>query len=466
MVNELSPWTKPMPVITELAEIAADVRSELASEGGGGDVSGPASAVSGRIATFSGTSGKVIADGGVLLAALAPLASPALTDTPTSPTAAPGTNTTQIASTAFVAAAVALAVTGLLEFQGNLDASANPNYPAASKGDTYYVSAAGKVGGASGVTVAVGDAVVAKADNAGGTEASVGTSWFVLEKNLAGVLLSANNLSDVADPATARTNLGLAIGTNVQAFDTDLAAFAALVSAANKVPYATGAGTWALTDFTAAGRALLDDADAAAQLVTLGAVSSGDTYRRTFVAAMAGANATIPGAAGGSTGTLAFTAGRDYYFPIYAETDLTFEAIGAEITSASGTGGSTARLALYSATRAWRPTGTLIEEFPTIATDANAAVTSVPAGGALVLAAGRYVLAMNLTHNATFRIIRATPFGGPILSLSMGSNPYAGSLYVARAHAAFPSSPTVWDTIGDTTTLTGIQTPLVLNVTA
>lgn len=39
------------------------------------------------------------------LALKAPLASPALTGTPTAPTAAPGTNTTQIATTAFVAAA-------------------------------------------------------------------------------------------------------------------------------------------------------------------------------------------------------------------------------------------------------------------------------------------------------------------------------------------------------------------------
>lgn len=40
-------------------------------------------------------------------ALLAPLASPALTGTPTTPTASPGTNTTQAASTAFVGAAVA-----------------------------------------------------------------------------------------------------------------------------------------------------------------------------------------------------------------------------------------------------------------------------------------------------------------------------------------------------------------------
>ena len=135
--------------------------------------------------------------------------SPAMTGTPTAPTAGGGTNTTQIATTAFVQAAVSAAVSGLLDFKGNIDCSANPNYPAASAGDTYYVSVAGKVGGASGVDVDVGDAVIAKADNAGGTQAAVGTSWFVLEKNLSGVLLASNNLSDLTNAATARTNLGL-----------------------------------------------------------------------------------------------------------------------------------------------------------------------------------------------------------------------------------------------------------------
>lgn len=159
---------------------------------------------------------------------------------------------TQFAVRSFVAQAVA----GLLEYKGDLNCSANPNYPAADKGDSYVVTAAGRVGGGSGKLVDIGDFIIARADNAGGTEAAVGGSWFVLEHNLAGALLAANNLADITNPATARDNLGVEIGSDVQAYSTILAAYAG-----GDTPSAFTLG-------------IVDAVDASAWLAAIGAVST------------------------------------------------------------------------------------------------------------------------------------------------------------------------------------------------
>jgi hypothetical protein len=70
--------------------------------------------------------------------------------------------------------------------------------------------------------------------------------------------------------SAARTNLGLAIGTDVQAFDAGLLSIAGLTTLADRSIYTTASDTYAVYTLTAAGRAILDDADASAQRTTLG----------------------------------------------------------------------------------------------------------------------------------------------------------------------------------------------------
>lgn len=135
-------------------------------------------------------------------------------------------------------------VVGLLEDKGNQDCSANPNYPAASKGDVYTVSVAGKIGGGSGITVEVGDVFRATADNAGGTQASVGSSWAVVQANLVGALVS-----------------GGALGT----------------PSSGTLTNCTGLPVGGVTGITAAAQTVLDDTTVADMVNTLGGATSTGT---------------------------------------------------------------------------------------------------------------------------------------------------------------------------------------------
>lgn len=70
--------------------------------------------------------------------------------------------------------------------------------------------------------------------------------------------------------AGARANLGLVIGTDVQAYDATLAAIAGLSPTANQAIYFTGADTASTFTISSFGRSLVDDGDAGTARTTLG----------------------------------------------------------------------------------------------------------------------------------------------------------------------------------------------------
>jgi hypothetical protein len=154
--------------------------------------------------------------------AYATLASPTFTGVPLSTTAAVNTSTTQIATTAFVIGQ-AYAKLASPTFTGV------PLAPtAAANTNTTQIAS----------TAYVNTGLATKAPSSGIAQSAVTN----LVSNLSGKQASSANLSAVS---------GLS-----------------LVS--DRLPYANGTGTLALATFTAAGRALVDDANAAAQLTTLG----------------------------------------------------------------------------------------------------------------------------------------------------------------------------------------------------
>lgn len=129
----------------------------------------------------------------------APLASPIFTGNPQAPTPAPGDNDTSVANTSFVNTAVAsgIAANDAMVFKGVINASTNPNYPAADTGWTYRISVAGKIGGAAGPNVEVGDLIVALVDGSpAGTQAAVGANWTIVQTNLDGAVIGPTLAGD------------------------------------------------------------------------------------------------------------------------------------------------------------------------------------------------------------------------------------------------------------------------------
>lgn len=116
-------------------------------------------------------------------------------------------------------------ITGTLsaqtDLQAALDAKANTSHSHAISDVTGLQTALdGKASSLGADDNYVTDAEKVKLSNLSGTNTG--------DQDLSGLMVKANNLSDLTNAATARTNLGVAIGTNVQAFNQNLADIAGL----------------------------------------------------------------------------------------------------------------------------------------------------------------------------------------------------------------------------------------------
>lgn len=81
-----------------------------------------------------------------------------------------------------------------MQYKGAIDCSSNPNYPAADKGHTYRISVAGKIGGASGVNVEVGDFLTCIVDGStSGNQATVGSNWNIVQSNIDGAVVGPSS---------------------------------------------------------------------------------------------------------------------------------------------------------------------------------------------------------------------------------------------------------------------------------
>lgn len=156
-----------------------------------------------------------------------------------------------------------IAANDAMVFRGVIDAGTNPNYPAADRGHTHKIGVAGKIGGASGVTVEVGDLAICTVDSTvAGTQAAVGASWAIIQANIDGAVtgpasaVSANLASFVGASGKVLGDAGVAVDTDATlAADSDarLATQKAVKAAlAGKAPLASPALTGTPTVPTAA----------------------------------------------------------------------------------------------------------------------------------------------------------------------------------------------------------------------
>ena len=312
------------------------LKGQLGGGGGGGssvtveDVLNSTSTVN----ALSANQGKVLND---TLALTAPLASPALTGTPTAPTVNIAVNSDQIATTSFAHtvanaaedAAKAYAdglVVNLWDDRGTYAVPVGGEWPTSGdggsgpdneimKGDTWSISTGGTLTG--GKVVAVGDVVRALVDNAGNTSAD----WGITESNLGYV---AENSTNKATNLTSPNNTKY---PTTQAVVTGLAENLNLLRYAITTPtIVANAYTVVSTDVNAYGNKILKLTSASTIAVTLPTPATlGATVGDSFNIRQGGAGGiTITGTISGASTTTTINT----TMTLIAESSTSWMAVG------------------------------------------------------------------------------------------------------------------------------------------
>ncbi|MES2494649.1 MAG: hypothetical protein V4618_00915 [Pseudomonadota bacterium] len=310
-------------------------------------------------------------------------------------------------------------------------------------------------------TTSTGRDLLTSADAAGiRTKAGLGT---IATQAASAVTITGGTISGITDLALAdggtgagtasgaRTNLGLVIGSDVQAYDAELAALAGVTSAANKLPYFSGSGTAAVTDLSSYGRTLIDDADAAAARGTLGiAAAVRPLVHPGYVASRWywGRQASVAGGTNNGANTLRFGT-------FVVEQAITISDLGTRITVLSA--GGKIQLGIYASDPATLlPTGSALAVTGDLATDTAVTVSGDIVGADVTLQPGLYWSALMVDNGTATASVWNTGFA--LASHQVGATSMANlSIGNTRADLGYYVSGTItfgtWPSIASITLL-------------
>ena len=152
-----------------------------------------------------------------------------------------GTATTQASSASTSATNAASSATSASTSATSASSSATAASSSASSASTSATNASNSATSAAGSATTAGT----YATNAANSATAAANSASDAAATLANALTKSDNLASLSNASTARSNLGVAIGSNVQAWDADLDAIAAISSTSGLLKK-TAANTWTL----------------------------------------------------------------------------------------------------------------------------------------------------------------------------------------------------------------------------